>query len=47
MPPDGLVGKFIGYLSLVILELNIYSLYQRNMLLCTEWQVFRAPPPRM
>ena len=28
--------KFIGYLSLTIVELNIFSLYQRDRLLCTE-----------
>ncbi|KAF6232815.1 hypothetical protein HO173_009029 [Letharia columbiana] len=28
--------RYVGYLSLTIVELNIYSLYQRNMLLCTE-----------
>ena len=27
---------FIGYLSLTIVELNIFSLYQREKLLCTE-----------
>ena len=29
--------NFVGYLSLIILELNITTLHQRNMLLCTEW----------
>ena len=29
--------QFTGYLSLTILELNIYTLYQRSQLFCTEW----------
>ena len=35
--------QFTGYLSLTILELNIYTLYQRNQLFCTEW--FVSVPP--
>lgn len=31
---------FMGWLSLILLELNIMSLYQRSMLFCTEWSVF-------
>ena len=31
--------QFTGYLSLTILELNIYTLYQRSQLFCTEWFV--------
>ena len=35
--------QFIGYLSLTILELNIYTLYQRGQLFCTEWFVATIP----
>ncbi|KAK4986577.1 hypothetical protein LTR66_007827 [Elasticomyces elasticus] len=28
---------FIGYLSMIIMELNIMVLYRRNMLMCAEW----------
>ena len=31
--------QFTGYLSLTILELNIYTLYQRSQLFCTEWYI--------
>lgn len=27
----------MGWLSLILLELNIMSLYQRSMMFCTEW----------
>ena len=39
LPPE----QFTGYLSLTILELNIYTLYQRNQLFCTEWFVATLP----
>ncbi|KAF2432419.1 hypothetical protein EJ08DRAFT_131912 [Tothia fuscella] len=29
-------GQFFGYISVVIMELNIMTLYRRNMLLCNE-----------
>ena len=35
--------QFSGYLSLTILELNIYTLSQRNQLFCTEWSVSIPP----
>ncbi len=31
----------IGYLSLVIVELNVMKLHMRKMLFCNEWS---APP---
>lgn len=27
----------MGYLNLIVMELNLVTLHQRNMLLCTEW----------
>ena len=35
--------QFTGYLSLTILELNIYTLFQRGRLFCTEWSVVTLP----
>ena len=35
--------KFIGWLSVIITEYNIMTLYQRNMLMCTEWLVLIPP----
>lgn len=29
--------QFSGWLNLVIMELNLLTLYKRNMLLCEEW----------
>lgn len=31
--------EFEGYLSMVIMELNISTLRQQNMLMCNEWFV--------
>ena len=36
---DQILEKYLGYLSVVIIELNIMKLYHRNMLCCTEWYV--------
>jgi hypothetical protein len=27
----------MGYLSVILMEINITKLYRRNMILCTEW----------
>ena len=31
--------RFMGWLSLTLLELNVMSLYQRSMMFCNEWSV--------
>lgn len=33
----------MGYLSLVIMELNIMNLHRRNMLFCSEWYGLISP----
>lgn len=35
----------MGYLSVIIMELNITSLHRRNMLMCTEWYILRPSSP--
>jgi len=34
--------EFEGYLSMVIMELNISTLRQQNMLMCNEWFVLNS-----
>ena len=34
-----LAARFMGWLSVILLELNIMSLHQRDRMFCTEWSV--------
>jgi len=34
--------EFEGYLSMIIMELNISTLRQQNMLMCNEWSVMNS-----
>lgn len=34
----------MGYLNLIIMELNLVTLHRRTMLLCTEWHGCRSFP---
>ena len=34
----------MGYLSLMIMELNIMNLHRRNMMFCFEWYGLNPPP---
>jgi len=36
---DLLLETIMGYLNLIIMELNLVTLHGRDMLLCNEWQV--------